>query len=124
VQRDRHRLRIVNGVRRAGVAVPRLPNAAGVEDHAHVRVEIDFLAVGQAEELTPVERGPVFDDEHRNVRVAHEPEGRLLEREVALGGFGRVEVLPNGPAQRPVHERKAVLMLDLGQRVEKLLVFG
>jgi hypothetical protein len=98
----------VDGVRGPRVAVSGLAHAAGVYHHADVRVQVDPLAVSEAKELASFERGSVFDDEHRDVRVPHEPEVGLLEREVAESRFGVVEVFPDGPAKRAVDECEVV----------------
>jgi hypothetical protein len=108
VEDDRVRLGVEQGVGGARVAIAGLADAAGVQDDAHVRVEIDLLAVGQAEELAAIERGPVFHNQHGNMRVTDEAERRLLKREVAQRGLRVVEVFPDWPAERAVDKGKVI----------------
>jgi thiamine-monophosphate kinase len=110
---------VINGVGGAGVAVPGLADAAGVEDDAPVAVEGDGLAIAEAVEDAAFGRLRVFGHEHGDVCVADEPEGGLLKGEVAEGRFGVVEVFPDRPAERAVYEGEVIGGLDLGERVEE-----
>jgi len=121
VEGDRVRVGVVDGVGGAGVAVAGLADAAGVEDDALVAVEGDDLAVVQAIDAAAVGDLGVLDDEHGDVGVADEAEGRLLEREVAECGVGGIEVLPDGPAKGTVHQGEDIDRRcdDFGQGVEE-----
>jgi thiamine-monophosphate kinase len=110
---------VINGVGGAGVAVPGLADTAWVEDDALVAVESNRVVVVKAVELAAFGRLRVFADEHWDVGVADETEGGLLEVEVGEGGFGVVEVFPDGPAEGAVDEGKVVAALDFGKRIEE-----
>lgn len=113
--RDGVLARIVQHVPRPGVAVARLPAAAGIEDESRI-AERDPVAVVDKVKLGP--RAVPFRAPELYVRVADDAVACRLAVELRARLWRRLEIFPEGFAQAPVYQREISDLQRERKRVE------